>query len=68
MIAPVIPASWPGFQARRAFRGVTYEIRTRRDGPGNAVSLLVDGRPIAGSVVPLPAPGTSLVRVDVTLR
>ena len=60
--------SWPSFEARRAFRGVTYEIRVRRDGPGNAVSLLVDGRPIAGSVVLLPPPATSLGTVDVTLR
>ena len=47
-IAPAIPASWPGFEARREFRGVTYEIRVRRDGPGATVSLVVDGRPVAG--------------------
>jgi cellobiose phosphorylase len=32
-VAPVIPTSWPGFEARREFRGVTYEIRARREGP-----------------------------------
>ena len=68
LIAPVIPAAWPGFEARREFRGVTHEIRVRRDGPGHAVSLAVDGRPVPGSVVPLPRPGTRLVTVDVTLR
>jgi len=67
-IAPSIPASWPGFEAHRVFRGVTYEIRARREGPGNAASLVVDGRPIADSVVPLPPPGTELVTVDITLR
>ena len=67
-VAPAIPASWPGFQARREFRGVTYEISARRHGPGNAVSLTVDGRPIAGSVVPLPPPGTTTVTVEVVLR
>ncbi len=68
LIAPVIPAAWPGFEARREFRGVTHEIRVHRDGPGHAVSLAVDGRPVPGSVVPLPRPGTRLVTVDVTLR
>ena len=66
-IAPAIPAAWPGFEARRAFRGVTYEITARRAGPGNTVSLVVDGRLLAGTIVPLPPPGTSLVRVDVSL-
>jgi cellobiose phosphorylase len=67
-IAPAIPASWPGFEARREFRGVMYEVRARREGPGNTVSLVVDGRPVAGSVVPLPPPGTDRITVDVTLR
>jgi cellobiose phosphorylase len=67
-IAPAMPASWPGFEARREFRGVTYEIRVRRQGPGGSISLAVDGRPVPGSVVPLPPPGTRLVTVDVTLR
>jgi cellobiose phosphorylase len=67
-IAPAIPASWPGFEARRVFRGVIYEIRAQREGPGNAASLVVDGRPMADSVVPLPPPGTALITVNVTLR
>jgi cellobiose phosphorylase len=67
-IAPVIPSNWPGFTARRTFRGVTYHITLKRDGPGNDVSLMVDGRPIEGDVVPLPVKGaTDDVRVEVTL-
>jgi cellobiose phosphorylase len=66
-VAPVIPASWPGFEARREFRSVTYEIRARREGPGAAVSLVVDGRAVQGSVIPLPLPGTTMVTVDVLL-
>ena len=53
-IAPVIPASWPGFKARRVFRGVTYSISVERVGEGNRVSLTVDGQPIDGDVVPSP--------------
>jgi cellobiose phosphorylase len=66
-VAPVIPESWPGYEAHREFRGVDYEIRVRREGPGNTASLVVDGRPIAGTIVPLPAAGTAQVRVEVAL-
>jgi cellobiose phosphorylase len=63
-VAPVIPHSWPGFRARRQFRGVVYDIEVRRAGPGGRVSLSVDGRPIDGEVVPLPVPGTAAVSVE----
>jgi cellobiose phosphorylase len=53
-VAPVIPSDWPGFEATRVFRGVTYRISVRRAGQGNAVSLTVDGQPIRGNVAPLP--------------
>jgi cellobiose phosphorylase len=56
-IAPVIPSQWPGFQAVRKFRGVTYRISVVRKGKGNSVSLKVNGRPIPGNLVPLPAEG-----------
>jgi cellobiose phosphorylase len=66
-IAPVIPADWPGFQATRVFRGVAYHINVRRAGAGNTVSLVVDGQPVAGNVVPLPPEDTAEVTVEVTL-
>jgi cellobiose phosphorylase len=62
-IAPAIPSAWPGFSARRLFRGTWYDITVRRQGPGSGVSLTVDGRPVPGDVVALPAPGTSQVVV-----
>ncbi len=66
-IAPTIPAAWPGFRARRVFRGVVHEIEVRRAGSGNRASLTVDGRPIDGDVVPLAAPGVDRVIVEVVL-
>jgi cellobiose phosphorylase len=66
-IAPVIPRAWDGFSATRTFRGVTYHIRVTRAGDGNAVSLVVDGVPIEGTVVPVPE-GQSAVTVEVTVR
>jgi cellobiose phosphorylase len=66
-IAPVIPKAWPGFQAVRIFRGVTYQINVERTGPGNSVALTVDGQQIEGDIVALPAEGKTEVWVKVTL-
>ena len=67
-VAPAIPAAWPGFKARREFRGTAYDISVRRDGPGNSVSLVVGGVAVDGDVVPMPAPGTASVEVEAILR
>jgi cellobiose phosphorylase len=66
-VAPVIPADWPGFTANRVFRGVTYDITVERRGPGNQVSLSVDGQHVPGDVVPLPLPSQRQVIVHATL-
>jgi cellobiose phosphorylase len=67
-VAPVIPAAWDGFRATRVWRGVTYRIEVRRAGPGNAVSLAVDGSALEGNVVPPPPQGVERVQVEATLR
>ncbi|MGD8792338.1 MAG: glycosyl transferase [Anaerolineae bacterium] len=66
-IKPVIPNHWPGFEAQRTFRGVTYHISVERIGQGNRVHIEVDGRPIDGTTVPLPAQGQKTVRVRAIL-
>ena len=67
-VAPVLPSTWSGFKAHREFRGTAYEIEARREGPGNDVTLVVDGAAVPGDVVPLPVPGTLTVYVEVVLR
>ncbi len=67
-IAPVIPLSWNGFDATRVFRGVTYVIQVKRLGEGNTVSLIVDGKAIAGNIVPLPRETRTHVDVKVHLK
>ena len=67
-IDPCLPAAWEGFEAQRRFRGATYRIAVRRTPTtsprsGRVSRVLVDGRPIEGTVVP-PAPAGS--EVDVT--
>ena len=66
-IAPAIPERWTGFRAVRRFRGVTYNITVRREGPGNAVKLTVEGQPIEGDVIPPPEDRTD-VSVEVILQ
>ncbi len=64
-IAPVMPVAWNGFRAVRIFRGVRYEIQGRAGGPGNSVSLEIEGRPVEGTLIPLPPAGTEEVHVVV---
>lgn len=67
-VQPVIPSDWSGFEAVRNFRGVHYEISVRREGPGNQVSLEVDGVPLEGTIVPLPQDKTRSVKVKAVIR
>lgn len=66
-VHPVIPPEWRGFTARRVFRGVSYQIRVTRRGPGNRVSLSIAGQPLDGSLIPLPPAGVQQLDVDVTI-
>ena len=67
-VQPVLPPDWDGFEATRRFRGVQYEISVKREGPGNDVSLEVDGNSITGRIVPLPKDGTGTVKVKAVVR
>jgi cellobiose phosphorylase len=66
-VAPVIPSGWSGYEAVRRFRGVDYRIKVQRHGPGNNVRIEADGKPVAGSIVPLPKEGILAVDVLVLL-
>jgi len=67
MVAPVIPAKWKGFSVSRSFQGVRYDITVKREGEGNRVRLMVDGRVIDGNVIPKPAVGVTRVNVEAAL-
>jgi cellobiose phosphorylase len=66
-IAPVIPSAWDGFEAVRNYRGVRYEIKVERLGPGDRVQLEVDGNPIEGNIIPILPDGTKEVQVRIKL-
>jgi cellobiose phosphorylase len=53
-IAPCLPASFTDLSLTRLFRGVRYHITVRRTGTR---SLKVDGKPVTGTVIPLPQAG-----------
>ena len=67
-VDPVLPAAWPGFTATRRFRGAIYEITVRNPKHlrGRAVRVLVDGRQIQGTLVPLARAGVT-VRVEIVI-
>jgi cellobiose phosphorylase len=67
IVAPVIPSDWPGFTAKRVFRGVTYRICVERVGLGHNAALQVDGRPISGNLVPAPADRQIEVNIKATV-
>jgi cellobiose phosphorylase len=67
-VKPVIPSDWDGFEAARSFRGVRYEISVKREGPGNELSLEVDGKSIQGTLIPLPEENTKTVKVKAVIR
>ena len=66
-VAPVVPESWSDFDLVRYFRGIRYEIRVTRRGPGNVVQLTADGEPLQGKVIPPPGPGKVVIQVEVQL-
>lgn len=67
-VAPAIPVRWNSFHARRTFRGVTYHIQVLRKGPGNQVTLTVDGVPTAGTIIPFPPAEQQEVHVVVEVQ
>jgi cellobiose phosphorylase len=66
-VAPMMPSSWGGFDAVCEFRGVRYEIKVQRQGPGNRPSLVVDDKPLAGTVIPMNGKTGTTVKVIVTV-
>jgi cellobiose phosphorylase len=62
-IDPVLPADWGDVRVTRRFRGATYRIAIRKaaGATGRVTRLVVDGRPRAGSLAPLPStPGATI--------
>jgi N,N'-diacetylchitobiose phosphorylase len=54
-IDPCIPTNWPGFTARRRFRGHTVEIvvKNPRKLSRGVKRLTINGKQVAGNIVPL---------------
>ena len=67
-IDPCIPPEWDGYTVTRRFRGATYRIEVRNpDGVSKGLkSLIVNGEPVEGTLVPT-APAGAEVTVTATL-
>lgn len=66
-VNPVIPGDWAGFEAKRVFRGVVYNIKVEKRSILNTIRLSVDGQMIEGCIIPIPPQGTREVNVLVEL-
>jgi len=62
-VSPCIGAEIAGFELVRRCRGAEYRIRVTNRASGRPARLVVDGRPLQGTLVPYAAAG-SVVRVD----
>lgn len=67
-IDPCIPADWDGYYVTRKFRGATYEISVRnpRHVSKGVESIVVNGEPVKGNVLPIMPEGT-VNKVEVTM-
>lgn len=66
-VNPVIPGDWAGFEAKRVFRGVVYNIKVEKRSILNTIRLSVDGQMIEGCIIPIPPQDTREVNVLVEL-
>ena len=66
-VNPVIPGDWAGFEAKRVFRGVVYNIRVEKRSKRSTTSFSVDGQMIESCIIPIPPQGTREVNVLVEL-
>jgi cellobiose phosphorylase len=60
VVDPCIPPDWRGYRVTRRFRGATYRIEVRNpDGVSRGVrSVILDGQPLQGDLIPVRPEGT----------
>jgi cellobiose phosphorylase len=69
-VDPVIPAKWKGFSVTRKFRGNTYVIvvKNPKRKQSGIRQLTVNGKPIAGNLLPVLPPQAQPIRVEAILE
>jgi len=65
-LRPKLPTAWKEARYARPFRGATFEIHIRR---GSKPGIKVDGKSIAGDLIPVPQgkSGNTIVHVECEL-
>jgi cellobiose phosphorylase len=59
-VEPRLPSSVKTATLKRTFRGAEYEIEVENRSPEGKIQLLLDGKPIAGTMAPLAAAGAKV--------
>jgi cellobiose phosphorylase len=69
-IDPVIPANWKGFTVSRRFRGNTYfiEVKNPKGRQRGVNHLLVNGKKVAGNILPALPPQAEPIQVKAVLE
>ncbi|MGA2747431.1 MAG: glycosyl hydrolase family 65 protein [Verrucomicrobiota bacterium] len=69
-VDPVIPRKWKGFSVSRRFRGNTYiiEVKNPHGKQRGVRSLMVDGKRMAGNLLPVSEPRKEPIRVEAVLE
>jgi len=62
---PLLPSKWKQAAYVRPFRGTDFHVTIRRAGKGRKVGITVDGNPIDGDFIPVPAKGLGKKTVKV---
>jgi cellobiose phosphorylase len=68
-VDPCIPAAWKGFSVVRQYRGGVYHVKVNNPNGlcCGVKSLVVDGRRVAGNLLPPPTAPGQAIQVEVTL-
>jgi len=69
MLDPCLPESVKNLKVSRLYRGNTYEIEMENlaGGEKGQITLVVDGQPVEGKIVPAPEGKGKTIRVKVTI-
>ena len=68
IVNPCVPSNWSSFKITRVFRGVKYHINVSQTGKNNKLTIIVNGNPIEGNIIPFPETSIKEIHVEVKIE